>query len=190
MYKSTEHVPIEWFVTTLIDGTFVLMTQTMCCLDSNTTAKTPPHKHHHTNTTTQTPPQKHHHKITTTKSPTQQHHHKHQHKTTNTKTLQYHSILQSTTSVLLQYYKVLLRTTKYYSITTKYYSSTTKSTPVLLRTTKYYSSTPILQSIILQQAFFSLIEQACVLARARSQSATTYDMVSGTTHDFAVDIRQ
>ena len=38
-------MPIEWFVTTLIDWTFVLMTQTMCWLDSNTTTKTPPQKH-------------------------------------------------------------------------------------------------------------------------------------------------
>ena len=137
-------MPIEWFVTTLIDGTFVLMTQTMCCLDSNTTTKTPPHKHHHTNTTTKTPPQNHHHKITNTKSPTQQHHHKHQHKTTNTKTLQYHSILQSTTSVLLQYYKVLLH---YYKVLFQYYkvySSTTPYYKVLLQyanTTKYNTTT-------------------------------------------------
>ena len=79
--------------------------------------------------------------------------------------------------MLLQYYKVLQRTT-----------------PVLLRTTKYCASTSLYYEVLrlyykllLQQAFFSLTEQAWVLARARSQSATTYDIVSGTTYDYSVD---
>ena len=79
-YKSTEHVPIEWFVTILIDWTFVLMTRTKLASvehhhHTNTATQTPPQKHHHTNTTTQTPPQEHHHKNTTTKTPPHKHHH-------------------------------------------------------------------------------------------------------------------
>ena len=146
MYKSTEHVPIEWFVTTLIDGTFVLITQTMYCLDSNTTAKTPPYKHHHTNTTTKTPPQNHHHKITNTTTPPQAPTQNHQHQNTPVPlhTTEYYfsttPVLQSTTpyyKVLLHYYKVLFQYYKVYSSTTPYYK-------VLLQyanTTKYNTTT-------------------------------------------------
>ena len=132
-YKSKEHVPMESFVTTLIDWTFVLMTWTklasveVMCFDEVMWLVL-----RWVNVVicgvwcyvmwchfmlVQ------YYKVL----------------------LQYYSVLQSTTPVLI-------RTTKYYSSTmpvvqTKYYSSTIlRTTPVVLHTTNFHSSTTLYYS--------------------------------------------
>ena len=125
-------MPIEWFVTTLIEQPCSDDSNTQERHHKNTTTKTPPQKHHHTNTTTQTPPRKHHHTNTTTQTPPHKHHHKntttqtppqkHHHKNAKTPP-QKHSSTTPYYKVLLQYYKVHFQ---YYSVITKYYASTTK----------------------------------------------------------------
>ena len=109
--------------------------------------------------------------------------------------VQYYSVLRSTVlqSTTRYYSNLLPRSTRYYSVLERNTQVLQRTTPVLLRTQKYYSVlrhaqlhttkycfsvlrsiTPILQSIILQQAFFSLIEQAWVLVLPSTAPTTIF----------------
>ena len=145
--SSREHVPIEWFVTTLIDWTIFLVTRTKLasvgfvaarnCMRQQVLgdAKSLP--------------------ITVAGGSPQRHATSYA-----LNSARYHSIIHSTTPVLQSITPVLQRTTTYYSVlqrttpvllcTTKYYPCTTLYHKVLLCTTKHYFSTNLYYKALLQ----------------------------------------
>ena len=165
-------MPIEWFVTTLIDWTIFLVTRTKLasvgfvaarnCMRQQVLgdAKSLP--------------------ITVAGGSPQRHATSYA-----LNSARYHSIIHSTTPVLLQYYKVLLqyykglqRTTPYYKVLLQYYSVPQSTTPVLLCTTKYYSvlqsTTSVLICTTKRYSSTTLYHKVLPLYYSVPQSTTPY----------------
>ena len=129
-------MPIEWFVTTLIDWTIFLMTRTKLASVGFVAARNCMRQQVLDDAKS----------LPTTVAGRSD-------SSYALNSARYYSVIQSTTPVLLQYYKALYHkvlplhysvpqsTTPYYKALLQYYSILQSATPALLRTTKYYSST-------------------------------------------------
>ena len=153
-------MPIEWFVTTLIDWTIFLMTRTKLASVGFVAARNCMRQQVLDDAKS----------LPTTVAGRSD-------SSYALNSARYYSVIQSTTPVLLQYYKVLLQYYKvllqyykallqYYSVlqsttsvllcTTKYYPCTTLYHKVLLRTTKHYFSTTLYYKALLQ--YYSVVQ--------------------------------